>query len=167
MPAALLAVLRRIERGFEEAVCGVCLCVMACCVMLQVVLRYVFSAAAPWAEEIAVYGMIGAVYAGACLATRERAHIRVSIFYNLLPPKLRLATVVFADFLWLVFLGVVFSQSVVLVKLLFNTVHVSPGLGIEQRWPQSVVPFCVLLMMARMAQVYWRWFRDGARGLPT
>ena len=167
MAAALKSLLRRTERGFEEAACGVCLCVMACCVMLQVVLRYFFSAAAPWAEEIAVYSMIGAVYLGACLATRERAHIRVSLFYNLLPPKFRLATVVLADLMWLVFLGVVFSQSVTLVNLLFNTVHVSPGLGIEQRWPQLLVPLGVLLMMARMAQVYWRWFKGGARGLPT
>ena len=167
MPAAVKPLLRAVERGFEEAVCGACLCAMACCVMLQVVLRYFFSAAAPWAEEIAVYSMIGAVYMGACLATRERAHIRVSLVYNLLPPKIRLATVVFADLMWVVFLCAVFSQSVVLVKLLFNTVHVSPGLGIEQRWPQSVVPFSILLMIARIAQVYWRWIKSGARGLPT
>ena len=167
MAAALWSFLRRVERGFEEAVCGACLCVMACCVMLQVVLRHFFSAAAPWAEEIAVYSMIGAVYLGACLAVRERAHIRISLVFNLLPPRLRLATVVLADLMWLAFLGVMFSQSVELVKLLFNTVYISPGLGIEQRWPQSVVPFCILLMMARMAQVYWRWLRGGARGLPT
>lgn len=167
MAAGLLSLLRRAERGLEEAVCGVCLCAMAGCVMLQVALRYFFSAAAPWAEEIAVYAMIGAVYFGACLATRERAHIRVSLLYKLLPPKLRLATVVFADLLWLVFLGAVFSQSVKLVALLFATVHVSPGLGIQQRWPQSVVPFCLLLMMARLAQVYWRWFKGGMRGLPA
>lgn len=166
MPAKVKSFLRRVESGFEEAICGVCLCVMACCVMLQVVLRYFFSAAAPWAEEVAVYSMIGAVYMGACLATRERAHIRVSLFYNLLPPKLRLATVIFADLLWLVFLGVVFSQSVALVKLLFNTVHVSPGLGIEQRWPQLMAPFGFLLMMARIGQVYWRWLKGGARGMP-
>ena len=167
MGAALKSALRFVERRFEEVVCGVCLCAMACCVMLQVVLRYAFSAAAPWAEEIAVYSMIGAVYLGACLATRERAHIRVSLLYNMLPPKPRLAAVILADMMWLAFLGVVFSQSVVLVKLLFNTVHVSPGLGIEQRWPQLMVPFSILLMMARVAQVYWRWIKGGAKGLPT
>ncbi len=165
--AAILPFLRRIERGFEEAVCGACLCVMACCIMLQVVLRYFFSAAAPWAEEVAVYSMVGAVYLGACLATRERAHIRVSLVYDILPPKLRLATVIAADFLWLVFLGVVFSQSVILVQLLFNTVHISPGLGIEQKWPQSLVPFSIGLMMIRIVQVYWRWYKSGMQGMPT
>lgn len=134
--------------------------------MLQIVLRYVFSAAAPWAEEIAVYSMIGAVYFGACLATRERAHIRITVLHELIPARFRLAVLIVADLTWLAFLGVVFSQSVVLVKLLFETVYISPGLGIEQRWPQSIVPFCILFMMARLIQVYWRWFKDGARGLP-
>ena len=42
-----------IERRFEEVVCTFCLALMASCVMLQVILRYVFAAASPWAEEIA------------------------------------------------------------------------------------------------------------------
>lgn len=166
MPAALKSFLRRAERVFEETVSGACLCVMACCVMLQIVLRYFFSAAAPWAEEVAVYSMIGAVYFGACLATRERAHIRITLLHLVLPEKWRLATFILADLIWLLFLGVVFSQSIVLVKLLFETVYISPGLGIEQRWPQSLVPFCLLLMMARLVQVYWRWFKNGAQGTP-
>ena len=163
---ALKCALRQVERRFEEVVCGLCLTMMACCVMLQVVLRYAFSAAAPWAEEIAVYSMIGSVYLGACLATRERAHIRISLLYNMLPERPRAVMVVAADLMWLVFLGVVFSQSAVLIKLLFNTVHVSPALGIEQRWPQLIVPLSILLMMARIAQVYWRWIKGGAKGLP-
>lgn len=164
--ATLKSALRLLEHRFEEVICGVCLCLMAGCVMLQVILRYFFSAAAPWAEEIAVYSMIGAVYLGACLATRERAHIRVSLFYNLLPPRGRLVAILVSDLIWLIFLGVVLSQSIVLVSFLFNTVHISPALGIEQRWPQSIVPFGIGLMMLRVVQVYWRWIRDGARGLP-
>ena len=134
--------------------------------MVQIVLRYAFSAAAPWAEEVAVYSMIGAVYFGACLAVRDRAHIRVAFIYNMLPEKLRLFTVLLADALWLLFLCLVFSQSFILVKFLFHTVYVSPGLGIEQKWPQSIVPFSILLMIFRVLQVYWRWIKGGAKGLP-
>lgn len=166
MSSALTPALRFIDRNFEEIICGTCLCAMACCVMVQILLRYFFSAAAPWAEEVAVYSMIGSIYFGACLAVRERAHIRVAFIYNMLPSKLRLFTVVFADVLWLLFLCLIFSQSFILVKFLFNTVHVSPGLGIEQKWPQSVVPLSILLMIFRFLQVYWRWIKDGAKGLP-
>ena len=162
----LKAALRFIDRKLEEVVCGICLCAMACSVMLQVVLRYVFSSAAPWAEEIAVYGMIGAVYFGACLAVRERAHIRVGLVYKLLPSIPRQIMVITADLLWLLFLALVFWQSAVYVNFLFNTVYVSPGLGIEQRWPQSLVPLSILLMMVRLIQVYWRWIKGGAKGLP-
>ena len=167
MGAAVNLALRFIERRFEEIVCGVCLCMMACCIMLQVVLRYFFLAAAPWAEEIAVYSMIGAIYLGACLAVRERAHVRVSIFRDMLPPRLRLISAIFSDLLWILFLALLLSQSVILVNLLFNTVYISPGLGIEQRWPQSIVPFSIGLMMARLVQCYWRWIKKGAKGMPT
>lgn len=166
MGPRLKAALSALDRRLEECVCGICLCLMAGCVMLQVVLRYAFSAAAPWAEEIAVYSMIGAIYFGASLAVRERAHIRVAFIYDLMPPRVRLATIVLADTLWLLFLFLVLSQSVIFVKLLFETVHVSPGLGIEQRWPQSIVPASIVLMAARILQVYWRWYRDGAKGAP-
>lgn len=166
MKDSLKPALRFIDRNFEEIVCGICLCTMASCVMVQILLRYAFSAAAPWAEEVAVYSMIGSVYLGACLAVRDRAHIRVAFIYNMLPDKLRLWTVVFADILWLLFLCLVFSQSFILVKFLFNTVHISPGLGIEQKWPQSVIPLSILLMIFRVLQVYWRWIKDGAKGLP-
>lgn len=166
MKNTLLRALHALDRNFEEVVCGICLCTMACCIMVQILLRYLFAAAAPWAEEVAVYCMIGAVYFGACLAVRERAHIRIAFIYDLFPDKLRLFLILLSDALWLIFLCVALSQSFILVKFLFGSVHISPGLGIEQKWPQSMVPFGFLLMIFRVLQVYWRWIRSGAKGLP-
>ncbi len=155
-----------LDRYFEEVICSLCLAVVASCVMLQVILRFGFAAAAPWAEEMAVYGMIFAVYLGASMAVRERAHIRVTLVVQVLPRPLQVAAVVLADILWFAFVVFLAWQSVLYSKLLFEVTYISPGLGIEQRWIQIVVPLALALMLFRILQVYWRWRRDGWKGLP-
>ena len=158
--------LAAIDRYFEEVLCTVALSLVAGCVMLQVVLRYVFAAASPWAEELAVYGMIFAVYLGASMATRDRAHIRITLLVNALPRKLQVASVVLADAMWFGFMIFLTWQSTLYVKLLFEVTYISPGLGIEQKWVQIFLPFAMILMMFRIAQVYWRWRNSEWRGLP-
>lgn len=163
MAAKLKPALSALDRGFETVLCSIGLCVMASCIMLQVILRYFFAAAAPWAEEVAVYAMVGAIYMGASLAVREGAHLRILIIHNRLPPKWRQATLAFADFLWFAFLGVWLWESVKFVGIYFEYATISPGLNINQKWPQSMVPFCVALMMARMVQFHWRRYKDAAK----
>ncbi len=161
-----MRLLRAIERRFEEAVAALALVVMASVVMLQVVLRYVFSSAVPWAEEVAVYCLILAVYLGAALAVRERSHIRITLLIRSVPRPVAVALVVLADAIWAGFLVLMVALSVEYVALLFRVTYVSPGLGIEQRWVQWIVPFAFALMLARIGQVYWLWWRSGWKDLP-
>ena len=88
--------LSKIDRYFEEVICTICLAVVVGSVLLQVILRYFFSTAAAWAEETAVYGMIFAIYLGATMAVRERAHIRITLLVNRLPRALQVGAVVLA-----------------------------------------------------------------------
>ena len=48
-------------------------------------------------------------------------------------------------------------QSIEFMKLLFTTHYILPGLGIENRWPQLIIPIALVLMIIRMVQVYVRW----------
>ncbi|MBN2567908.1 MAG: TRAP transporter small permease [Deltaproteobacteria bacterium] len=157
---------RVLEERFEEAICTVFLLTMASCIVMQVILRYFFSAASAWAEEVAVYSMVGAVYMGASLAIRERAHIRIVMGVEMLPKYLAATAIIIADLAWFGFLVLLFYQGTIWIQLLFDTVYVSPGLGIEQKWPQLMVPFALVLMMLRMIQVYYRWITGKDKGLP-
>ncbi|WP_282608151.1 TRAP transporter small permease [Pelagibius sp. Alg239-R121] len=158
--------LSKLDKSFEEVICTICLSVVACSVMLQVILRFVFSSASAWAEETAVYGMIFAVYLGASMAVRERAHIRITMLVNALPRQLQIASVVLADALWFGFVVFMVTQTIEYTKLLFEVTYITPGLGIEQRWVQIVVPAALVLMLFRILQVYWRWGKSGWKGLP-
>lgn len=155
-----------IDDKFEEVLCGGCLSLMTICILTQVFLRFVFSSAAPWAEELAVYSMIFAVYLGASMAIKERSHIRILIIVNLLPKWAQLISIMIADLIWLGFLVLMIVQTGIYMELLFNTVYISPGLGIDQKWFQLTVPFCFALMALRMLQVYYRWFVDKNKELP-
>ena len=78
-----------LDKYFEEVLCAVCLATMSSCIMLQVILRYVFGEASAWVEEISIIGMIGSVYFGAALAVRNKDHLRIVFILNLLPKYLK------------------------------------------------------------------------------
>lgn len=158
--------LSKIDRYFEDVLCTVFLCVIVGSVLLQVVLRFVFHTAAAWAEETAVYGMIFAVYLGASMATRDRAHIRITLLIARLPRSLQVACIVLADLLWLGFVIFMIVQTTAYMQLLFSVTYQTPGLGIEQRWVQMFIPMLFGLMLFRILQVYWRWRKDKFEGLP-
>lgn len=158
--------LSMLDKYFEEVVCTISLSVVACSVFLQVIMRFVFLSASAWAEETAVFGMIFAVYFGASMAVRERAHIRITMLVNALPRPLQVACIVLADALWFAFLAFMVVQTIEYTKLLFDVTYITPGLGIEQRWVQIVIPAVLILMLFRIAQVYWRWGKSGWTGLP-
>ncbi len=158
--------LANLDKYFEEVICTISLSVIAASVFLQVVMRFVFSTASTWAEETAVYGMIFAIYFGASMAIRERAHIRITMLVNILPRPLQIASIVMADFIWFAFLAFMVVQTFEYTKLLFSVTFITPGLGIEQRWVQMFIPAVLILMLFRMLQVYWRWGKSGWNHLP-
>ncbi|SLN23229.1 Sialic acid TRAP transporter permease protein SiaT [Roseovarius litorisediminis] len=158
--------LTKLDQYFEEVLCTLFLGVVVGSVLMQVVLRFFFHTAAAWAEETAVYGMIFAVYLGATMAVRDRAHIRITLLVSRLPRALQVASVVLADTLWLAFVIFMIVQTTAYTQLLFNVTYQTPGLGIEQRWVQMFIPMLFTLMLFRILQVYWRWGKDRFEGLP-
>ncbi|WP_170410431.1 TRAP transporter small permease [Ruegeria atlantica] len=163
----LLSFFRALESRFEEIFCLTGLSVMATCIFAQVVLRVFFESAFHGAEEIAVYGMVTAIYLGCSLAIRERAHIRITFLVEKLPHKGQVFCIVLADLLWMAFILLLLKESITWIQLLVQFDYISPALGINQKFPQSIVPLALCLMIGRMAQVYYRWIvRDHAEGLP-
>ncbi|MEM7633492.1 MAG: TRAP transporter small permease [Pseudomonadota bacterium] len=158
--------LSKLDQYFEEVLCTLFLSVVVGSVLLQVVMRFFFHSAAVWAEETAVYGMIFAVYLGATMAVRERAHIRITLLVSRLPRPLQVCSVVLADALWFGFVVFMIIQTTTYTQLLFKVTYQTPGLGIEQRWIQMFIPMLFGLMLFRILQVYWRWRNDKFAGLP-
>ena len=158
--------LKKLNQYFEEVFCTFFLSVVFISVITQVVLRFGFSSAAVWAEETAVYGLIFATYLGASLGIKRREHVRITFIVLSFPKKLKVASIILADMLWLGFLALMIVQTIVYTKLLFDVSYVLPGLKIELRWLQMFMPLTFCLMVYRVFEVYWEWKKTGWKGLP-
>ncbi|MCW2305899.1 TRAP transporter small permease [Rhodobium gokarnense] len=161
-----MPILAWLERHLEEAVCCVALAVVAVCVFLQVIMRYLFHTALQWSEEVAAMAMVWAVYMGAALCVRERFHIRIMAGVMLLPKRAALASIVLADLGWAAFSVMMLVISADYLSVLAQFTSRSPRLGIDQLYPQSILVIGYGLMLARLVQIYVIWLRDGRPGFP-
>lgn len=158
--------LKWLERHFEELICCTCLSIIAISVFSQVVARYVFEVALHWTEEVASISMVWAVYMGASLCVRERFHIRILIGVASLPDKFGRFVIFIADGLWAFFCMFMVWVSWDYLTVLWKYTTLSPSLGIDQFYPQSVLIIGYSLMLIRLTQTYVQWHRNGSEGLP-
>jgi C4-dicarboxylate transporter DctQ subunit len=110
--------------------------------------------------------MVWAVYMGAAVAVRERAHLRILDGVLKLPRAIGAGIIVTADLLWLAFNILMVALGLQYLQLLWQRTFVSPALGIDQKWPQMCVMLGFLLMIVRLFQIYYRWSRRRFKGYP-
>lgn len=161
-----MSALKWLERHFEELICCTCLAIIAVAVFAQVVARYVFEVALHWTEETASMCMVWAVYTGASLCVRERFHIRIFVGVAALPTRFGRLVIFAADILWAAFCIFMIVVSWNYLYVFWRFPEVSPSLGINQFYPQTILVIGYALMLVRLLQTYVTWYRDGADGLP-
>jgi len=155
-----------IEAHFEEIISCAALAVIACCVMAQVISRFVFSLGLIWTEELAGFAMPWAIYMGAALGVRERYHIRIFVGLQQLPRFIQFGLTFFGDFLWLCFNIFMIFYGVEYLQLLWERPTISPTLSISRFWPETIVVIAYALMFLRLLQIYWKWLKTDRKELP-
>ena len=155
-----------LERHFEELICGIALVIIAVSVFSQVIARYVFQVALHWTEETAAMCMVWAVYLGAALCVRERFHIRIMVGVKSLPIGFGKFVIVIADILWAFFCVFMLRVSWDYLSVFWRFPETSPSLGINQFYPQTILVIGYGLMLIRLVQTYFEWWREGRNGLP-
>jgi TRAP-type C4-dicarboxylate transport system permease small subunit len=166
MSGSIGKAVRHVECHLEESIACFCLAVIAVCVFMQVVLRYGFGIALTWTEELAGFCMAWAVYMGAALGVRERFHIRILVGVMILPRILQLPLILISDLLWLWFNVAMIWVGIEYIEVLWTRPSISPALGIDQVWPQSIILIGYGLITIRHLQIYVIWWADGRKGLP-
>jgi TRAP-type C4-dicarboxylate transport system permease small subunit len=86
-----------------RAVCVFILAEYLILVLLQVFFRYVLNESLFWAEEAVRFSMVWAVLLGSALVAKDRAHIRIDVIENMLPPRARRVLDTVLDLLMIVF----------------------------------------------------------------
>ncbi|MFT5111104.1 MAG: TRAP-type C4-dicarboxylate transport system permease small subunit [Parasphingorhabdus sp.] len=161
-----MAILKWLDRHLEELICCSGLVIIAVCVFMQVVARYVFETAIHWTEEVAAISMVWSVYMGASLCVRERFHIRIIVGVNALPMIMGRGLIFVADFFWAFFCVFMIIASWDYLAVFWKFTSRSPSLGIDELYPQSILLIGYGLMLIRLVQTYVQWLKKGGQGLP-
>jgi len=88
--------LRWLDDHFEEMLISVIICIIACLMMAQIILRGVFKTSLPWSDETCRYLFIWAAALGISFATKSRAQLRMDILPNVVK-KLQVPLEVLCD----------------------------------------------------------------------
>lgn len=109
-----MSILKKFDHGLcvcEDFFSAMAMFVMCIIVFVAVVLRW-FDIPWPISDEIARYVLVWCVYIGMVKATRERAHVGVEIFINILPKvgqkvvRILADVITLATYIWVFYLSI-------------------------------------------------------------
>ncbi|WFS62801.1 TRAP transporter small permease [Pseudodesulfovibrio thermohalotolerans] len=152
--------IKKFFTNFEEGACMILIATMVFALTLQVFMRFVLSSSLAWTEELSRYSFIWSVYMGGVLAVKHSQHVRISAQFMVLPPKCRVALLMFTDTLWMVANFFIAYQSVLVLRDAFAFPEVSPTLGIVKGYVEAMLPASFLLMNVRLIIKYWHLIKN-------
>ena len=161
---SVASVLNRIWNNFEEYVSALAMIMMVAVLFAQVFTRYLLQGSITWAEELSRFGFLWMMFLSSSLAAANRSHVRVTAPLMLVPKKMRLYFVMFADLVWVAFNVIVTYHSITMVKNAFKFVYLSPSLKLNMAVMFLVIPFSFAMMTVRILIGCWRQFTGREEG---
>lgn len=154
-----MAFLRKFYDNFEEWTSAFLVALMVFCLTIQVFIRFVFGSALAWTEELSRYAFVWAVYVGAALCVKRRAHVRITAQFLKLNARGRLCFLVICDAIWIFFNIFIVFNSIEVIRDGLDFPEISPTLHIVKSWVEAIIPFSFALMSWRLVQQYYDHWR--------
>ena len=144
--------LRALDENAENWLLLVFYCAIVGAIAVEVLRRFVLAYSSVWGEEVARYAFIYLAWVGASAAVRERAHIRIDVLIEFVPPRVKAALYIIADIATLILavICVYWSLAPVITSLEFGSV--THGLRVSNAWFLAAVPLGFALMIFRLFQ---------------
>ena len=159
--------LQVLDRNLERWALLVFYTLLVVTMAIEVLRREAFAYSSIWGEEVVRYSFIYLAWIGAASAVRERAHIRIDVIFNYVPPRLKSALYILGDLVMLTVavLAVYWAFETVTVSWTFGSV--SHGLRISMVWFLMAVPIGFAVMIFRLIQSLIRDVSDFRAGRPV
>lgn len=119
-----------VERRFEPVLIVIAISLIVSLIFINVVLR-LFDTTLPWAGELSRYLFVWMVYLGISYCIKERRHLRVTAFVDLLPLRGRKVASVFSDVIFLVYSVLVAYYGYLITAEAISRGQVAPALEIS------------------------------------
>ena len=140
-----------IDHYLEEAILVIFLILIACVMMLQIVVRYVFQSPLPWPEEFCRYCFVYSVMIATGYCIRNGSMLRVDVVINLFPRGIAFALDIFSKILATVF-------CFIMLKAAYNVMYTA--YDIQQTSPAMQMPIWILYSSAPLG-----FLLGGVRGI--
>jgi TRAP-type C4-dicarboxylate transport system permease small subunit len=141
-----------LDETLEETLLVALLAAMTFLIGLQVFMRYVMEASLTWSEELARYLFIWATYIGVSYGVRLQAHIRVTAWSDMLPPRGRIWLRILIHLIFAGFAGLVIWEGAKLTSKIHGFGQTSSSLGIPMAYVYAAPAVGFALVILRIAQ---------------
>lgn len=132
-----------VERGLLPALAAL-LAFITLGIFVQVCLRYLFSVAFIWGEELSLFAFIWCVFLGAAINTRRRSHFSFDFLAGLLRGRVAAGQQLLVDLVILAFSLFMLAKGYEFALL--GVKRLSPGLGITMFVPTLIIPVSAAYM---------------------
>ncbi|MFM2577371.1 TRAP transporter small permease [Vibrio fortis] len=143
-----------INENLEAAIGAMLLAAIVILITIQVVMRYVFQNALSWSEELTLWTFIWFIWIGIAYAFKERKHVKVTFFQDLLPDNAKKILEVVIDIAIVIFLLTMTYQSYKLITLPYVLSQKSVVLNLPIAIMYASAPVGSLLSVFRIIQFY-------------
>ncbi|HLQ82281.1 MAG TPA: TRAP transporter small permease [Pseudogracilibacillus sp.] len=140
------------DRKIEEVFLVTSLLIMVILMFTQSISRYAFGNSFSWGSELAQYLHVWQIWIGASLAVRMQSHIKVDVFINLLPKKIKKYIDILGILAWFVFALFLAYEGTKYVIDVQASGQTSPSLKISMWIPYLAIPIGGALMCLRLIQ---------------
>lgn len=137
--------MKKLIMGIDKflSVFGIALCaILTAGVIISVILRYVFSIAFVWSEELLTIVFVATTFFGAALGLREQEHIAITNFVSVMPAKSKkICSIIDQGIIILVSLAMIYYSYRMIMKV--GNVP-SPATGIPRGYYYAIIPISFL-----------------------
>ncbi len=144
--------LKWLDKNFERVALMLLLAMISCLLMFQIIMRYCFSSALPWAEELARYAFVTSAYICIGYCIKEDLLFRIDALFTALPKKLQKALDILMWSVSLAFFLYCTKNSVTVTLLAQESKTVSPAMAMPTYWLFIVGTLGFVLADIRIAQ---------------
>jgi TRAP-type C4-dicarboxylate transport system permease small subunit len=148
-------ILTQIDKNFEKVLISILLILITVFCTMQVILRYCFSNALPWVEEVVVYMHVWIGFIGCSYAMQQDIVLRVD-YGPVLPPKVTTLLNAIADFVTVCFYIFICYIGLNVTQTLYNRGQLSPAAEIPMYFVYSSLMIGTGLAVIRWMQRVYR-----------
>jgi len=146
-------------------ICAFLMVVITVSIFIQVIRRHIFGMVFRWPEELAIFSMIWVTFLGAVLCLKDKEHIRIDFFVNLLPRKIKKWVDLLA---LLICFGFMMVLAFYAPEILTTTgTFLSPGMSVPMYFVYGSVLVSALLMIPYFLVLIWEKIKENPNPPPN